>query len=284
VETYSMAVGNLDTVRLTLIDRFYNASSRGFCESAGIAEGDTVAEIGCGHGSITRWLAERVGPDGVVYAVDASAEQLEVARRALGELPQVRFEHARIEDAPLKAESVNWVYSRFLLMHVNDPAAAIAAMARMLTADGALLLEMSDIGALRFVPANDPAADLWRQWWFALGRVRGAAYDIFAHTPGLLTGAGFGVERSDRFQPVSTLPDAKMLPALGFEQCVPGYLEHVKADPADIERHRAFLRRVIPDPRVAVELFPTTQYLARPLQADTAATRTRPPQTVSGSG
>jgi cyclopropane fatty-acyl-phospholipid synthase-like methyltransferase len=112
--TYSMAVGGRDATRQALMDRFYNASSRAFCESAGIAEGDTVAELGCGHGSMTRWLAERVGSNGVVYAV------------------------------------------------------------------------------------------------------------------------------------------------------VPGYLEHTRADPADIERHRAFLGRVIPDPDVTVELFPTTQYVARP--------------------
>lgn len=57
-----MAVGDLDAARLALLDRFYNPSSRAFCESAGVAEGDTVADIGCGHGSMTRWLAERVGP------------------------------------------------------------------------------------------------------------------------------------------------------------------------------------------------------------------------------
>jgi len=117
---------------------------------------------------------------------------------------------------------------------------------------------------LRFVPGDDPAANLWRQWWFALGRARGVSYEIFDRTPGLLTAAGFTIERSDRFQPVSTLPEAKALPALGFEQCVPGYLEHARADPADIERHRAFLRRVIPDPGVGVELFPITKYVARP--------------------
>jgi SAM-dependent methyltransferase len=262
--TYSMAIGDLDTARLGLVDRFYNPSSRAFCESAGIAAGGAVAEIGCGHGSMTRWLAERVGPNGVVYAVDASAEQLDTARRAVGDLPQVRFVHAQIEEAPLKAGSVDWVYNRFLLMHVTDAAAAIAAMRRMLTADGALLLELSDIGALRFVPGNDPAADLWRQWWFALGRVRGASYDIFDRTPSLLTASGFVIDRSDRFQPVSALPEAKTLTALGFEQCVPGYLEHAGASQADIEQHRAFLRRVIPDRDIAVELFPTTQFVARP--------------------
>lgn len=188
--TYSMAVGHLDAAQLALVDRFYNPSSRAFCESAGISAGDTVAEIGCGHGSMTRWLAERVGPGGVVHAVDASLDQLEVTRRALEDLPQVRFEHARIEDAPLDAGVADWVYSRFLLMHVSDAAAALAAMARLLTSDGALLLEMSDIASQRFVPDDDPAANLWQRWWFALGDALGASYDIFDRTPDLLKRAG----------------------------------------------------------------------------------------------
>ncbi|MBV7706685.1 class I SAM-dependent methyltransferase [Nocardia nova] len=261
--TYSMAVGDRDAARLALLDQHYNPSSRAFLESVGLCAGATVADIGCGHGAMTAWLAERVGPDGVVYAVDASAEQLEIARRMVGDLPQVRYVHARIEDAPLEPGSVDWVYSRFLLMHVADAAAALTAMERMLADDGALLLEMSDVGALRFVPADDPAADLWREWWFALGRARGAAHDIYERTPQLLTEAGFIIARRDRFQPVSAMPEAKMLHALGFEQCVPAYLEHAGADPAAIDAHRAFLQRVVPDTDIAVELYATSQYFAR---------------------
>jgi ubiquinone/menaquinone biosynthesis C-methylase UbiE len=259
-----MAVGESDAARLDLVDRLYNPSSRAFCESAGMAEGNSVADIGCGHGSMTRWFAEQVGPNGLVYAVDASAQQLEIARGALRDLPQVRFVHARIEDEPIDAGSVDWVYSRFFLMHVSEPLAAVAAMARMLTRDGALLLEMSDIGAMRFTPTDDPAADLWRNWWFALGRALGSSYDIFDRTPRLLADAGLTVQRSDQFQPVSALSDAKTLPALAFEQCVPSYLEYAEADPVEIERHRSFLHRAITDPNITVELFPTTQYLARP--------------------
>ncbi|MEV5651259.1 methyltransferase domain-containing protein [Nocardia sp. NPDC052254] len=261
--TYSMAVGDRDAARLALLDQHYNPSSRAFVESVGLAPGATVADIGCGHGTMTAWLADRVGPDGLVYAIDSSVEQLEIARRLIGDLPQVRYVHASIEDAPLAAGSVDWVYSRFLLMHVADPVAALATMERMLADDGALLLEMSDVGALRFVPGDDPAADLWREWWFALGRARGAAHDSYRSTPRLLAEAGFIVARRDRFQPVSAMPEAKMLHALGFEQCVPAYLELAGADPADIDAHRAFLRRVVPDTDIAVELYETSQYFAR---------------------
>lgn len=107
-------------------------------------------------------------------------------------------------------------------MHVSDPTVAVAAMTRLLHPHGALLLEMSDIASLRFVPYTDPAANLWQRWWFALGKALGASYDIFDQTPDLLRQAGLVIERRDRFQPVPALPQAKMLTALGFAKCVPG--------------------------------------------------------------
>ena len=39
-------------------------------------------EVGRGTGSMTTWLAEQVGVNGQVIAVDASEEQLEIARKA----------------------------------------------------------------------------------------------------------------------------------------------------------------------------------------------------------
>jgi SAM-dependent methyltransferase len=49
--------------------------------------GETVLEIGCSTGEATRLLAERIGPDGWVVAVDVSAEMADTARRALASHP-----------------------------------------------------------------------------------------------------------------------------------------------------------------------------------------------------
>ena len=40
--TYGMAVGDTDAARLALVDRLYNPSSRAFCESVGIRQGDRI--------------------------------------------------------------------------------------------------------------------------------------------------------------------------------------------------------------------------------------------------
>ena len=45
-----------------------------------IREGDRVVELACGDGAYSPWLAHRVGPSGVVVAVDVSPAYLRVAR------------------------------------------------------------------------------------------------------------------------------------------------------------------------------------------------------------
>ena len=261
-ETYSMQLGDNDADRLTLLGQFYDPSSAAFLESACVAEGDSIADLGCGHGGVTNRIADRVGEAGTVYAVDASAVQLRIARSVLARHRNVTFVESTVEDDPLCGIRVDWVYSRFLLMHVGDVRRALRAMADMLSEGGALLLEIADVGSLQFQPATRES-ELWRPWWYALGRVRGASYDVAEQIEELLDQTGFAVERCDRFQPVSSSPAAKLVHALGFDQCAPAYLNEIGAPPDQIEAHYAFLRHAVHDPAVLVALFHNTQYIAR---------------------
>jgi SAM-dependent methyltransferase len=144
---YSMRLGDADAERLKLLGRFYDPNSAAFVESAGVAAGDSIADVGCGHGAVTDRIAARVGDAGTVYAVDASADQLRIARSILAHRRNVTFIEGAVEDGPLHGVCVDWVYTRFLLMHVGDVRRALLAMANMLTDSGALLLEIADVAA-----------------------------------------------------------------------------------------------------------------------------------------
>ena len=52
-------------------------------DALNIAEGARVADIGAGSGWFTVHLAQRVGPNGIVYAQDVQREMLEAIRRRL---------------------------------------------------------------------------------------------------------------------------------------------------------------------------------------------------------
>src|SRR5215472_8381824 len=81
--SYILATGGEAAARLLLLQKIFGTSTQNLLQAAGIMRGMKVAEIGCGIGLTTIWLAETVGPTGVVTAVDASDKQLQLAQRNL---------------------------------------------------------------------------------------------------------------------------------------------------------------------------------------------------------
>jgi 2-polyprenyl-3-methyl-5-hydroxy-6-metoxy-1,4-benzoquinol methylase len=73
--------------RLALMSRLLDPMHRRQIERLGIGPGSRTLEVGCGDGSMSAWLAERIAPDGRAVAVDldlslidADAPSLEFAR------------------------------------------------------------------------------------------------------------------------------------------------------------------------------------------------------------
>ncbi len=72
-------------------------------DALGITAGSRVADVGCGEGYFVLRLAERVGPAGVVYAVDIDDSALEVTRRKAERAgySQVRIVRGETDDPKL---------------------------------------------------------------------------------------------------------------------------------------------------------------------------------------
>ena len=82
-----------------------------------IRPSDTVLDLGCGIGRVTRYVAPLCGE---VWAVDISPQMLELARSRLAELPNVRFalsKEALLTEPP--TASVDFAYSLLTLQHVE---------------------------------------------------------------------------------------------------------------------------------------------------------------------
>jgi len=102
--------------------------TRRFLQDAGLTIGMRVLELGCGPGEVTALLAELVGPEGGVVALERSPVMLAQARdraNALG-LNQVSFRECALDttmalpiprDPPLDA-----LVGRLILTHLPDPA------------------------------------------------------------------------------------------------------------------------------------------------------------------
>jgi SAM-dependent methyltransferase len=107
---------------------------------ADLHAGETVLDLGSGGGIDVLLSARRVGPDGYVYGVDASADMLELARSNAEQAgaANVEFLHGSIEDLPMPANSVDVVISNCVINLSPDKAAVFAEVVRVLRAGGRL--------------------------------------------------------------------------------------------------------------------------------------------------
>jgi len=87
------------------------------------------ADIGCGSGRWAMPVARRVGH---LYAVDAGAEALSVARKNLAGLDNVSFHQASVSALPFDDGALDFAYALGVLHHVPDTARAIGNVAAKL--------------------------------------------------------------------------------------------------------------------------------------------------------
>ena len=97
-------------------------------ERLGLGPGWRCVDVGAGGGDVSVALAEMVGRDGRVYAVDSDPlARDEVARAAAAHAQVIALTQAG-EDLALP-EQVDLAFCRFLLMHVLDPLVVVTKMA-----------------------------------------------------------------------------------------------------------------------------------------------------------
>jgi len=125
IERWNGAVGNLwagDAFRERQ-DRGQGPFGEAAMDALGLQPGQHVLDIGCGSGSTTFELANRVGPSGRVVGVDISAPQLENAKRRAAALasPIVEFHNQDVAIFPFETGTFDRAYSRFGVMFFAKP-------------------------------------------------------------------------------------------------------------------------------------------------------------------
>ena len=104
--------------------------------------GETIADVGAGTGYFSLPLAQAVGPQGKVYAVDAQEEMLSLLRQKLDEftLSNVELIHAEADNTGLPASSCDLVFAANVWHEFEDHAAVLREFARVLKVDGQIAI------------------------------------------------------------------------------------------------------------------------------------------------
>jgi SAM-dependent methyltransferase len=122
--------------RLAALADVHDAGTIRHLLARGVANGWMCLEIGGGLGTLTRWIADRVGPDGFVLTTDVDTRFLETVGRA-----NVDVRRHDILTDPLPDATFDLAYARLVLEHLPDPDLAIDRMAAAIRPGGWLMVE-----------------------------------------------------------------------------------------------------------------------------------------------
>jgi SAM-dependent methyltransferase len=145
-----------------------------------VGPGWRVVDVGAGAGDVSVALAEVVGKDGRVYAVDSDPVARDATAHAAAAYSQVLTITQRAEDLRLP-EPVDLAFCRFLLLHVVDPVVALAKMATAVRPGG-------------WVVAQEPITSAGRVDGKPLSMPDARHPDVGALLPALVREAGLVLE------------------------------------------------------------------------------------------
>jgi SAM-dependent methyltransferase len=128
--------------RLALLTQIADPITTRRLADLGVAPRWRCLDVGAGDGSVARWLAARVGPEGRVVATDLNPRFL-----AGHGLPNLEIRRHDILEDELETARYDLVHCRFLLMHLADPLRALDRMAAAVRPGGWLIVEDADSGS-----------------------------------------------------------------------------------------------------------------------------------------
>lgn len=157
-----------------------------------LRSGDAVLDVGCGPGSITVELAERVGAEGSVLGIDNAATAIEVARRDHGAAQHgnLRYETGDVTALDQPDDSFDVAHAHQVLQHLADPVAALREMARVVRPGGLVAVRDADYGAMTWHP-DVAGLEEWRALYRRTARINGGEPDAGRRLLEWVRAAGF---------------------------------------------------------------------------------------------
>jgi SAM-dependent methyltransferase len=168
--------------RLSLMSRLLDPMHRRHIERLGVGPGARTLEVGCGNGSVSAWLAERVAPGGQAVAVDLDLSLADA------DVPGLELRQGDICAGPVAPADFDLVTARAVLHHVADAEAAVTNLVASARPGGAILLIEPD-----FLPvsiAEPPEIQAFWKGWLAWSREQGIDYFIGRRLPAALVSRG----------------------------------------------------------------------------------------------
>jgi ubiquinone/menaquinone biosynthesis C-methylase UbiE len=164
--TYFLGTHDEELERLGLQHRVWRPTVLDCWRRAGIGRGSKVLDVGAGPGFAAADLAEIVGPEGTVVAVERSARFVEAGRAMLEShgLGNVQYHELDLMADPLPAGGMDASWCRWVACFVSSPALLLDKLAAVIRPGGvAIFHEYIQYDSLRLAPTGPRLREFVRQ-------------------------------------------------------------------------------------------------------------------------
>jgi ubiquinone/menaquinone biosynthesis C-methylase UbiE len=263
-QDYILRTGEAALSRLRLLERVYGTTTDLLLNEAGIKSGMHVADIGCGAGFTSCKLAKFVGPTGRVYAVDISADQLEIARNhaAQAGISNIDFIEDDAFHTRLPNESFDIVYSRLLLCHLRNAPDVLNEFKRLLKRGGTLICEDFIASQIFSIPESQAYIQL-ADMALRFSEKASVDYSIGRRLPQLIRSLGLAVLGIRMVQPAHFTGEEKRWWEYSVREAAPALLKTGFQSQAQLDALFSSLEAVALDPETLIAQPVMTQVWAR---------------------
>lgn len=218
---YILNTNNQARDRLSLQHLLYAKSSINLLKDAEISKGMTGLEIGCGSGEMTLELAELIGAEGSLLAVDLSQDQLDHVQNVTKNHKNIRFKQWDINYLSDLGEQFDFIYCRMVLHHVKDAYSAILQMKSCLKPGGMIICEEPSIFDSTFCSPPSKAYEQFTQWIRSCFTLNKCDFEIAHRLEQECSAAGFEVKHHALFQPLLRTAQEKQIYSMALQDVTP---------------------------------------------------------------
>lgn len=154
--SYILDVGQLAQKRLAIQQALLVKTSQALLVHAGLQMGMSVLDVGCGTGEMSTWLAEKVGMQGKVDAIDISDAQIAMAKQHHGTPKNLEYHTHDIFALDQNfSNQFDLIYCRLVLSHLTNPKTALQKLIHCLKPNGIIVCEEAAHDALFCYPRSN---------------------------------------------------------------------------------------------------------------------------------
>lgn len=155
---YTLSGSAAERYERNMVPAIFKPFAEDLLQFADLVQGESVLDVACGTGIVSRLAWPKVAPKGRVVGLDINSKMLEMARRAPHNDSAIEWTEASATEMPLPDDTFDVVLCQLGLQYFSDRHSALCEMHRVLVDRGRLILNV--LRAVQHNPGHAIFADV----------------------------------------------------------------------------------------------------------------------------